>query len=423
MGERLNGDRAMKYQKILITGLVSALVMLGGCQKTRDEEVKAAYLDAAVFENGFIAAGTEGRLDLIAADGTVEKLKTNTDVELLAVASSGDTAAAAGEDGTALLLQEDNKVSVLSPNVKTDLYSVSFFGEDCFFGTEKGVILKTTDFKTWESVELQLEGNITGLAANEERCIAVTDKGETATTTDGLEWTILDYNEYYTDEVSFQDIESCDSSFIAYGTDSTDKGRALTTVEGGVWADRALFTDDEAEHGDIPVPATALCWDGEQAYAVRENGNVLTLPSCTSCNKLQKIGEVPLYAAACDGRNLLFAGQDYKLYLMETEEVRQERIKAPAALEKQQNGAILIDVRKKEDYATKHIAGAIYMDVETVLEKLPEICPDRECEIIFYCYSGKRSQDALEDAQTMGYTNVYNLGGMDSWEFDFEVSE
>lgn len=415
----------MKYRKIATVGLLLLIVCLSACRKqeTKEEASRNAYLDAEVLEAGFIAAGTEGRLDMIGIDGTVKRLETNVETDLLSVAADGNRAVAAGEEGTVLLLREDGKISVLSPNVSTALASVCFFDEDCFFGTQNGLILKTGDFKSWERLQLSVEGTITGLAANEERCIAVTDKGETATTTDGVNWTILDYNEYYGDEIFFTNIESCDTTFMACGVDRKGNGRALTTLEGGVWSDRPLLTDEEAEQGVLPEAAIALAWDGEQIYAVRGDGKVLTLPSCTSCNKLQQVGEVPLFAAACDGKNLLFAGQDYQIYIVDTEKARQSRIKSPAALEKQQNGALIVDVRSEEDYESRHIADAVYMDRDRVAEELPRLCADMESEIIFYCYSGKRSQEALETAQALGYMNVYNLGGIDDWSYDFEGKE
>lgn len=411
----------MKYQKKLGIWLLLIIMILSGCQKQEKQKdpVQAAYLDAAVWESGFLAAGTEGRLARIGTDSSVKKLESNTDCKLLSVAANDDTAVAVGEGGAALLISADDKVSALSPKTETTLYSVCFFGNDCFVGTEEGTLLKTADFQMWERIQLPLEGTVTGLAANDERCVLVTDKGETAATTDGGSWTVLDYNEYYGQEVSFKGIECCELSFLAYGVDADGIGRALETIEGGVWSERSLQTEEEAQEGIIPEGVTAVCWDGQQAYASRTDGQVLTMPSCVSCNKLQQVGEKPLFAAAYSEGQLLFAGQDYQVYVLETESVRQSRIKAPAALEKQQNGALVIDVRSKEDYDARHIRGAVHMEPDQVAKELPSLCEDRECEIIFYCQTGKRSQEALETAQALGYLNVYNLGGIDDWQYEF----
>lgn len=418
----------MKHLKIFGICLM-ALLGLTACGKQEEKKAetklpdRTAYLDAEAYGTGFAAVGTEGRFDLIGTDGTITKLESDADCELLSLAVNAEHAVAAGEDGTVVVLTEENDITVYSAKVSTDLYSVSFFNGNYFFGTENGRILKTSDFQTWETVEPGLLGTVTGLAANEERCILVTDQGETATTTDGENWSLLNYNEYYSENISFRNLESCGSGFVALGDDETGMERGLETLEGGVWAERGFLTQEEEENGMTPAKVSSVCWDGEQAYGARLDGQVLTMPSCTKCNKTQQVGEGELYAAACNEKFLLFAGENYEQYVLDAEAVRQSKIKAEAAYEKQQNGALLVDVRDEEDYMAGRIPGAVRMDVEKVAEELPMLCPNQEKDIIFYCYSGKRSQEALEIAQELGYQNVYNLGSIDDWTFELLIPE
>lgn len=402
--------------------LVFLLLLLAGCERSGGmaAQLDRGYLDTVPYALGFLAVGTEGRMDCIEPDGRIVQMTTGTDRTLMAVDTQEDTVVAVGKGGTALLLEEDGVLSTLETGVKSDLYSVCFFNESCFIGTDRGALLKTVDLRNWERVVLPVEGAVTGLAENGERCIAVTDQGETATTLDGITWTTLDYNEYYGQLVTFHGIEACPPAFLAYGVDKTGAGRVLTTVEGGVWSDRAPLTEEELDAGVAAPTVSAICWDGQQAYVTRMDGQVLTMPSCTSCNKLQQIGDAPLLTTAHNGGKLLFAGREYNVYIEETEAVRQSRIKAPAALEKQKNGALIIDVRSTEDYAKKHIAGSIHIEVSQVESELPSLCPDRDREVIFYCKSGVRSQTALETAQALGYQNCYNLGGIDDWNYEFE---
>ena len=80
-------------------------------------------------------------------------------------------------------------------------------------------------------------------------------------------------------------------------------------------------------------------------------------------------------------------------------------------------------MRSAEDYAQKHIAGSVHLDVAEVLEQLPERFPDRTQPLVFYCQSGTRSQTALETALALGYEEVYNLGRIDTWPYAFEGTE
>ena len=68
-------------------------------------------------------------------------------------------------------------------------------------------------------------------------------------------------------------------------------------------------------------------------------------------------------------------------------------------------GARLVDVRSPEEYAAKHIEGAENAPVETV-----------DSAIVLYCASGRRSARAAAALRARGYTRVYDLGAMSSWE-------
>ncbi len=81
-----------------------------------------------------------------------------------------------------------------------------------------------------------------------------------------------------------------------------------------------------------------------------------------------------------------------------------------------EEGAILVDVRTKEEYDTKHIDGAIRItldDLEVLAERTLE---DKEQKIIVYCRSGRRSGVAADKLKELGYKQIYDLGAMSSWD-------
>ena len=76
------------------------------------------------------------------------------------------------------------------------------------------------------------------------------------------------------------------------------------------------------------------------------------------------------------------------------------------------NGALLIDVRTPEEYASGHLDGAINIEL-TKLIRSPELLPqDKNSYLIVYCAGGPRSRQAHYELRNMGYFNVYDLGDM-----------
>ena len=85
---------------------------------------------------------------------------------------------------------------------------------------------------------------------------------------------------------------------------------------------------------------------------------------------------------------------------------------AVAKLYVKNNGALLIDVRTPEEYASGHLDGAINIEL-TKLIRSPELLPqDKNSHLIVYCAGGPRSRQAHYELRNMGYFNVYDLGDM-----------
>ena len=80
-----------------------------------------------------------------------------------------------------------------------------------------------------------------------------------------------------------------------------------------------------------------------------------------------------------------------------------------------ENDYIILDVRTPEEFADKHISNAINIPNEVIgTEEIAEL-PDKEQLILVYCRSGNRSKQASEKLVALGYTNVYEFGGINDW--------
>ena len=79
------------------------------------------------------------------------------------------------------------------------------------------------------------------------------------------------------------------------------------------------------------------------------------------------------------------------------------------------SGDIILDVRTPEEFAEKHIPGAINVANETIgTDEIPEL-PDKDQLILVYCRSGNRSKQASEKLVALGYTNIVEFGGINDW--------
>ncbi len=88
------------------------------------------------------------------------------------------------------------------------------------------------------------------------------------------------------------------------------------------------------------------------------------------------------------------------------------KVNQQEAIELINEGALLIDVRNKEEYAEGHIDGAInipYMTLEN------EMSVSKDTKIIVYCLSGRRSELASKKLRDMGY-KVYDFGAISDWK-------
>ena len=87
---------------------------------------------------------------------------------------------------------------------------------------------------------------------------------------------------------------------------------------------------------------------------------------------------------------------------------------------KKDNGHVIVDVRRQDEYDSGHIPGAILIPNESIGTEKPVELPDLNQIILVYCRSGNRSRQAAQKLFDMGYTNIYEFGGLSTWEGEIE---
>lgn len=87
------------------------------------------------------------------------------------------------------------------------------------------------------------------------------------------------------------------------------------------------------------------------------------------------------------------------------------------------DGHVIVDVRRQDEYDAGHIPGAILVPNESIGSDFPEELPDYDQIILIYCRTGNRSKQAAEKLAAMGYTSIYEFGGINSWPGEIVTEE
>ena len=90
---------------------------------------------------------------------------------------------------------------------------------------------------------------------------------------------------------------------------------------------------------------------------------------------------------------------------------------AKKIIDKEEYGTIL-DVRTVEEYNEGHIQNALLLPSNELADKAETTLLDKEQVILVYCRSGRRSEAAAKQLIEMGYTNVYDFGGIIDWPYE-----
>ena len=87
-------------------------------------------------------------------------------------------------------------------------------------------------------------------------------------------------------------------------------------------------------------------------------------------------------------------------------------------LMQENTGYVLLDVRTQSEYNMVRIDGAKLIPVDELASRAPAELPDKQQMILVYCQSGMRAGTAARVLSKLGYTNVFNFGGIMNWPYE-----
>ena len=253
---------------------------------------KNGYKAIAGNNDGFIAVGTDGRIDRISKSGEIIKSEKISDNELRSLLSCEQTIIVAGEKGTLLMSAEDGIFKKIDVKTNNNINSLALFREYIIAGADKGELLIGNELGYFESIRLNLKGNIVSVSAGTSECYGVTDEGEVIQTSDGFNWKIFNFNEVYSGyykPCSFTCVSVTENTIAVTGKNQDNSPVLFFSTQGNVWSERNLdYTDNKGYPYYLQEIPNSIFYDfpEDRFLLVCNKGKLMSIPSCSQCNKL-----------------------------------------------------------------------------------------------------------------------------------------
>ena len=151
---------------------------------------------------------------------------------------------------------------------------------------------------------------------------------------------------------------------------------------------------------------------------------MLLLTACSSGGQVKEDGNAERSSEVAQSRDGLpqseIGGSDGEDMVRSYTQISQDEAKQ---MMEQDGTQIIVDVRTQEEYDAGHIPGAVCIPNESIGTEQPEELPDLDQVILIYCRSGNRSKQAAQKLFDMGYTNIYEFGGINDWTGEVVTDE
>ena len=80
---------------------------------------------------------------------------------------------------------------------------------------------------------------------------------------------------------------------------------------------------------------------------------------------------------------------------------------------------IVLDVREVDEYDSGHIPGAVLLPLGTIdKDSAAAVIPEKDSVVLVYCRSGNRSKQASSILAELGYTGIFEFGGINTWPYE-----
>ncbi len=171
----------------------------------------------------------------------------------------------------------------------------TYFKGRTYAGSDKGELFFIENDEL-HKLKMDIKGEIVSLSATDSQCFGVTSEGVIFNSQNGTDWTILDFNGYYSgfyDRCEFVAVAIGNESIAVLGKEDDGKPVLYTSSKGTVWAARELkYKDGNDDFILAEHPPVGLDYNKaeDEFIIIFEFGRIMTVPTCSHCNKLLRIG-------------------------------------------------------------------------------------------------------------------------------------
>lgn len=305
---------AFKIYIVLLTGLFfSSIRELSAVEPATNQE-ESGYTAIISYNDEFIASKSDGAVDWISSSGSVTKSEKVSEGALNDLDAFENTLVVAGDEGCIYVSQMNEAFKKMDSGTKANILSLTHFNEKIIAGTGHGELLSQDDNGLFQSIPLKLKGNIVSFSSRSNSCYGVTDEGEIIASSDGSKWTIFDFNAYYDgfyQACRFTKVLLTDNQIAVTGRHDDNTPVLLFSSGGSVWTERPLETSDDQGVSVLTEIPNDLFYDLEENQYVLacNNGTIMTIPSCSHCNKLYVISANDLKGISGNEHTLMIVGE------------------------------------------------------------------------------------------------------------------
>jgi len=302
---------------LILTGLLLAIIVGFGFSFLREEEStrSSTYVDITKSQDGFVAITNDGHINWISEEGTIKKTK-KIEENPACLSFYNQHLLIAGNQGSIIYFDTDEGHRALNGFTENPINSLAVFKDRIVAGCDGGKLFLGGIEDSFQPIEIELKGNVVSLSTGTSVCFGVTDQGEIFHTNDLVHWEIFDFNTSYKGYY-----KSCSFNKILFGPDQiavigrNEDGLPVLyfSSRGNVWTERPLtYTDDFGNQSYLKNVPRDIYYDplGNQHILVCDLGVIMTIPSCSHCNKRIEISDNDLTGVTGNDQNIIIVGDD-----------------------------------------------------------------------------------------------------------------
>lgn len=294
------------------------ILLLGSSHaiETKRQNRQGDYTTIVCNGDGFVAASNNGRIDWVSNAGEIKKSENFSGSILNSLLVVDQYIYAAGDNGLMLIGSELEVFKKIDSGTGKNINSLTLFKGKIIAAAQGGEIAVGEVSGLFKTIQLDLIGNIVSVSANTTDCYGVTDKGEIIYSKDGMNWSVFDFNKTYNGfykNCQFTKVLTTENQISIIGKQDDGLPVMFYSSRGSVWTQRDLvYTGQSGEASLLKDSLNDIFYDitKDQFILICNHGKIMTIPSCSHCNKLFEVNSENLLGVAGNEKMLVVVGEN-----------------------------------------------------------------------------------------------------------------